>query len=71
MAKKLIGDTISAKCTYCEYCILTEDPTIILCEKRGLTDLENACNKFRYDALKRAPRRPAPLQEFQADEFKL
>lgn len=71
MAKKTIGETVSAKCTYCEFSISTNDQNTLLCEKCGVTDPESACKKFRYDPLKRAPRRPAALPQFSSEDFKL
>jgi hypothetical protein len=71
MGKKLLGKNIDAKCVYCAYSVLTEDKTRVLCEKRGVTSLNDSCRKFVYDPLKREPQRPAKPQEFSSEDFKI
>ena len=71
MKQKILGENITPKCEYCRFGTPTADKTAVLCRRRGVTEKEDACKKFRYDACKRAPRPAAPKQQFSAEDFSL
>ena len=48
---------ISKKCAFCEYASKTLDEEKMLCKKKGVVNAEYACMSFRYDLMKRAPKR--------------
>ena len=56
-------ERIEKYCKYCERARTLSDPDTVLCEKIGPVDASHCCRRFRYDPLKRAPRRPAPAAE--------
>ncbi len=46
------------RCAYCQRATpFGKDQ--VLCIKRGVLSVDDACDKFRYDPLKRVPPRPA------------
>lgn len=62
---------IPPSCSYCSYGRPSPDGESILCIKKGIAEKDGYCKKFRYDILKRQPRRPATLQKFDKDDFSL
>ena len=52
-------DRIEKYCKYCEAAETLSDPDAMLCRKYGVVKASFCCRRFRYDPLKRAPRRPA------------
>lgn len=44
-------------CKYCERAKSLSDPDTMLCGKRGVVPAGHCCRRFRYDPLKRAPKR--------------
>lgn len=70
--KKLFNKkSISASCSYCAHGKLSPNGENVLCLKKGLVDKESACRKYKYDPLKRQPRRPRELEQFDAEDFSL
>ncbi len=69
--KKLFGSKIEPACSYCGWGNPTGDGAMILCEKQGVVDLHFSCRHFRYDPLRRVPKRPAPLPKFDNSDFSL
>ncbi len=51
-------ERIEKYCKYCERAKTLSDPDIMLCEGHGVVSAGHVCRRFRYDPLKRAPRRP-------------
>ena len=47
------------------------DGNTVLCVKKGVRDKDASCSKYRYDPLKREPRRPAALPSFADNDFTL
>lgn len=44
---------------------------MILCPRRGVVPESYFCKKYRYDPLKRVPRRAPELPSFSPDDFRL
>lgn len=61
---------ITKKCALCEIGRLTADGKNILCEKKGVMELDDKCGKFKYDPLKREPKLPQK-RSYSADDFSL
>ncbi len=68
MSKKVLGN-IEPKCAYCAHGKTAPNGKDILCVRSGVTDKDGSCKKFKYDPLKREPRKPAPLAEYGKDDF--
>lgn len=71
MAKKLYGKDIEPKCAYCAFGESTQDEKTVLCQKKGISEPDGACKKFKYDPLKRSPRKKPQLPEYCAEDFSL
>ena len=69
--KKILGDGVEPKCQYCRFGTPVADSDTVLCVKNGVRDGSSSCKKFRYDPLKRIPRRPPELLTFSEDDFSL
>ncbi len=62
MNKKLFEEyDISKKCAFCEFASKTLDDERMICKKKGVVHADFACRSFRYDLMKRVPRRLPPI----------
>ncbi len=57
-------------CEYCNLGKMLSDGNVI-CQKYGLIQPKVDCKKFEYCSLKRIPRRPANLPEFEQSDFSI
>ncbi len=48
---------IAKKCAFCEYASKTLDEEKMLCKKKGVVHADYSCHSFRYDLMKRVPKR--------------
>ena len=62
---------IAPKCEYCAYGRRSPDGETVLCEKKGIVTRDRVCRKYKYDILKRIPKRKAKLPTFSAEDFEL
>lgn len=67
----LFSSEISPACRYCKYGFITRDGKSVLCEKKGVSDPDASCRKYRYAPLKRVPKRPNALPKFDKSDFEL
>ncbi len=51
------NDKIEKYCKYCEKATALSDPDEMLCERCGVVSSAHVCRRFRYDPLKRMPKR--------------
>ena len=71
MKKILNTKSISPSCSYCEHGRISPNGENVLCKKNGVVEKEYYCKKFKYDPLKRQPKRPISNTNFNEDDFKL
>ena len=72
MKFRFFGKNIEPACEYCALGKLTSDGKNVLCKKKGVTALYYKCRRFRYDPLRRIPKRPLPTTtEFTKEDFEL
>ena len=71
MRTKLFNRKIEPSCSYCAYGDLSRDGTAVLCEKKGIVDPHFNCRAFDYSPLKRIPKKPRKLPEFNQSDFEL
>lgn len=71
MKDKLLGGDISPKCEYCEFARRSPDGETVLCPKKGIVARDFFCRKYKYDIMKRIPRKVPKLPEFSKDDFEL
>lgn len=62
---------IEPRCEYCVYASVPGDREEALCLKEGIMEPHNSCKKFKYDPLKRIPRKITFHSDFTEDDFKL
>ena len=76
------ADTMSHKVVYfdrkltpaCEYCELgrpSSEYNMILCRKKGVVSPYFRCRSFRYDPLRRTPKRDDEKKEYSPSDFSL
>lgn len=71
MSRKIIGNQ-EPRCEYCKIGKLSADKETVLCPKKGIMDKHYCCKKFRYDPLKRVPKKNTPeLMKFSPEDFEL
>lgn len=70
--KKPFNREDKPKCEYCAHGRLSPDESSVLCEKRGIMELESFCKSFKYDPLRRRTKpKPSLFANYTADDFKL
>lgn len=62
---------IAPKCEYCVHARPSPDGETVLCPKKGVMEKDSKCRKYKYDILKRRPKKKPKLQEFSAEDFEL
>lgn len=72
MKQKLIdGNSYSQICENCFNGRLSADGSSVLCVKNGIMRLDSTCKKYKYDPLKRRPKRPKVIGGFRDEDFAL
>ena len=70
--KKLLNSKEYPKdCEYCVYGRLSPKGDTILCEKKGIIPIGDTCIKYKYDPLKRVPKKKLRVESADPDDFKL
>ena len=64
MNKKLLDEyDIAKKCAFCEFASQTLDEEKMICKKKGVVHAYYSCRAFRYDLMKRIPKRLPVLKD--------
>ena len=71
MSKALFPQKAYGACKNCLHGRFSFDGMRILCIQNGVVDFEFSCRKYRYNPLKRVPRRAPLLPTFNSEEFEL
>lgn len=72
MALKLFRGKTEPQCACCEFAEITEDGDVALCRKiGGIMQLHSKCKKYKYDPLKREPKKVMFTSDFTKDDFDL
>lgn len=68
----LFQKNIEPRCAYCKKGISLDDEQI-LCSRKGVVNPGGACRRFRYDPLKRVPKKPITVNfsHLKEEDFKL
>lgn len=61
----------SVRCDICLYGTRLADSSGILCEKSGIRAFDSSCKKFRYDPLKRVPKKAPVMMDFSQEDFEI
>lgn len=71
MSAKYFNKDVPPACAYCGRGRRCPGTDRVLCARKGVMEKDDACRKFKYDPLKRAPKRPQKLQQFGPEDFAL
>ena len=73
MSQKLeyFDKKITPACEYCEHGRETSEYNMILCSKKGVVSPYFRCRKFRYDPLRRIPKRDEDVKTYSPSDFSL
>lgn len=70
--KKLFNkNDVTPLCSYCAHGKISPNMETVLCTKMGVVEINFSCKKFKYDPLKRQPRRPKAIDKFEQSDFSL
>lgn len=64
-------DSYEKRCGICALGRLSPDGESVLCPKKGITDVNGVCRRYKYDPLKRVPRKEAQLPSYNKEDFEL
>ena len=66
----LFQKNIEPRCLYCKRGVALDEEQI-LCSRKGVVDPGGACRAFRYDPLKRVPKKPvvANFSHLKKEDF--
>ncbi len=70
-SKLLNKKKIPPACEYCSRGTESPDGKSVLCPKKGVMRRNSSCRSFQYDPLKRRPKLPMDLPEFDPSDFEL
>lgn len=71
MNKKLFDKTLPKKCEYCAHSFPLGDEGEMVCRKKGMVNIDDYCRKYKYDPLKREPRRQLISDNYSPEDFAL
>lgn len=68
----LFRKKIERSCAHCAYGVKLDDDSV-LCAKKGVCSIWGKCRRFRYDPIKRVPKKAkAPdFAKYDAEDFNL
>ncbi len=71
MKKLLNKKEYPENCEYCQFGRLSPAGDKILCEKKGIIEIGKCCGKYKYDPLKRVPKKKLMVESADPEDFKL
>lgn len=68
----LFRKRIEKSCSYCKFGTKLDEEEV-LCSRKGLVSIDGKCRRFRYEPLKRIPKKPKVqnFSKFEDDDFSL
>ncbi len=71
MSKKLFDKNLQKKCEYCLNAQPIGNDGEMVCKKKGIVNSDDFCRGYKYDPLKREPKRQLISDNYSPDDFKL
>lgn len=71
MSKIGFNKELQKSCAYCVYGTVLELTNETVCKKRGVMNGRDYCRKYKYDPLKRIPRKTKISDNYNPEDFKL
>lgn len=69
--KKMFSNEIPKKCEYCINASPIGRDKEMVCLKRGIVNADDLCRKYKYDPLKREPKKQLISDNYSPEDFKL
>ena len=69
--KKMFDKTLPKKCEYCVFASPIGDDRDMVCKKRGIVLRDDLCRKYKYDPLKREPKKQLISNNYSPEDFML
>ena len=71
MSNKLFNKKLPHYCEYCLFGNCSQFSNEVICVKRGVTERNDSCRHYKYDPLKREPKKIKISNNFEAEDFSL
>ncbi len=72
MALKFFKGKNEPQCALCEYAEYSDSQDVAVCRKiGGIMQLHSKCKKYKYDPLKRTPKKAILKNDFSKEDFEL
>lgn len=71
MSNKHFNKKLEHHCEYCVHGVVLDYSKEILCKKKGITDATDSCRKYKYDPLKREPKKLKISNNYNPEDFLL
>ena len=71
MKTVFFSKSIEPSCSYCRFGQLCRGTDTVVCEKRGLSSADENCRRFRYDPIKRKPKKIRVIEKISKEEFEI
>lgn len=71
MSKKGFNKKLVHRCEYCIYGKVSSFENEVLCTKKGITNVDDSCRHYKYNPLKREPKRIKIDKDFSFEDFSL
>ncbi len=71
MKMRMFDKTVIKKCEYCLSATPIGNDGEMICLKRGIVNSDDLCRKYKYDPLKREPKKQKIADNYSAEDFKL
>ncbi len=69
--KKMFNKDIQKKCEYCIHASPLGKNSEMVCLKRGIVNSDDLCRKYKYDPLKREPKKQLISDNYSPEDFVL
>ena len=64
-------ENIEPACEYCQFGKPAPDGETVLCPRKGVVAKSFKCRKYKYDIMKRVPKKAPKLQSFDKEDFSI
>ena len=71
MSKKLFNKNLPKRCEYCLNSFPLSSDSELICRKRGIVNIDDCCRSYKYDPLKREPKRQTISDNYSPEDFVL
>lgn len=71
MAKSLLNKKLSHFCEYCAHGFASTYNDEVMCTKKGIVKKKDSCFRYKYDPLKRVPKKAKIADNYKPEDFML